>query len=840
MGIALITNNLLTDSGVPITSSTSGTSGVAGSSGTSGANGAAGSSGTSGTKGTSGTSGANGVAGSSGTSGTKGTSGTTGTSGTSGANGSSGTSGTSGSSGTSVSVSGTTNTVVKFTAATTIGNSTITDTGSLITLGSNSTITGFLTSSKSITNFDNGQISIIPSTNTSAALLQTTNIGGTTYFGRNNDNGSFLPSSPNATLIYSEGSSPMMFFTNGNMIMRLNGGTPSVGGNVLINTTSDNGAKLQVSGDATFSSSVNNLGLNTASITTTTSPTFIQWRNTGGDLYIGKEGSTNGGFFTGSIAYDNVFYTDRPFNFITNGTSKMYITSGGNVLIGTTTDSGNKLDVTGIGRFVNADQAAARVIIQNTGSGGQAVNLVAGNPNVDQTGFSIAYGNTNFLRFDSSGAATFSSSVTAKSSISVSNNGAEAAILSAVSSFADGYRATLRLWNQHTGGKAWEVYSTNDSDGAYGGGKLVFVNSTDSTASRLAITSGGNVGIGTNSPSARLDVRVAAESPATGAVALIAGTSNGNNDIFRWFDGTTQLGVFKNSGNVGIGITTPNARLSLGRASYAALSTPSLLVYDGGFTANGGNGFFAGFSIDQPNNGDFNMIATHTGSIVFSRYTNASDTSSLTERMRITSGGNVLIGTTTDESYKLYVNGGSANAGLFYSTSAANQIKAAGTAPAITFTNTITSPTIGGALGAATAANQFITGTVAGDVILLNQYSGNRLYVTSFSGGVYLTSGATSWTANSDIRLKNINSYIENAVEKLSTLQTINFCYKDDKTNKQNLGLIAQEVEKIFPELIDKNGEDMLGVRYTELVPVLIKAIQELKAEIDELKTKIK
>jgi len=73
MGIALITNNLLTDSGVPISYSTSGTSGIAGSSGTSGANG---------------------IAGSSGTSGTKGTSGTTGTSGTSGANGSSGTSGT--------------------------------------------------------------------------------------------------------------------------------------------------------------------------------------------------------------------------------------------------------------------------------------------------------------------------------------------------------------------------------------------------------------------------------------------------------------------------------------------------------------------------------------------------------------------------------------------------------------------------------------------------------------------------------------------------------------------------------------------------------------------------
>jgi len=123
-------------------------------------------------------------------------------------------------------------------------------------------------------------------------------------------------------------------------------------------------------------------------------------------------------------------------------------------------------------------------------------------------------------------------------------------------------------------------------------------------------------------------------------------------------------------------------------------------------------------------------------------------------------------------------------------------------------------------------------------MVLANQFSGFRLYVASYSGGVYLTSGATSWTANSDIRLKNINSHIENAVEKLSTLQTINFSYKDDKFKKQNLGLIAQEVEKIFPELIDKNGDGMLGVRYTELVPVLIKAVQELKAEIETLKIK--
>jgi hypothetical protein len=132
-------------------------------------------------------------------------------------------------------------------------------TSSLLPL-SGGTITGFLTSSKSITTGENGQISIIPSTNTSAAFLQVTNSDGTTYFGKNNNSGSYLGSSPNATLVYSTGSSPIMLYTNGNMIMTLTGGTPSVGGNVLINTTSDNGAKLQVSGTATFSSSVNTGG----------------------------------------------------------------------------------------------------------------------------------------------------------------------------------------------------------------------------------------------------------------------------------------------------------------------------------------------------------------------------------------------------------------------------------------------------------------------------------------------------------------------------------------------------------------------------------------------------
>ena len=123
--------------------------------------------------------------------------------------------------------------------------------------------------------------------------------------------------------------------------------------------------------------------------------------------------------------------------------------------------------------------------------------------------------------------------------------------------------------------------------------------------------------------------------------------------------------------------------------------------------------------------------------------------------------------------------------------------------------------------------------------------------VAGESNGVQLTSGATSWTSNSDERLKDINCEIENAVKKLLTLRTVHFSWKADKLKKENLGLIAQDVEKQFPQLIDKaeltitgEGEQKdetqyLGIRYTELIPVLVKAIQELKAENDLLKDRL-
>ena len=66
---------------------------------------------------------------------------------------------------------------------------------------------------------------------------------------------------------------------------------------------------------------------------------------------------------------------------------------------------------------------------------------------------------------------------------------------------------------------------------------------------------------------------------------------------------------------------------------------------------------------------------------------------------------------------------------------------------------------------------------------------------------------------------------------------------KVDELNKPTFGVIAQDVEKVFPELVTQwklsdDCQDALSVNYEKLVPVLIAAIQELAAKIEKLQTK--
>jgi hypothetical protein len=128
-----------------------------------------------------------------------------------------------------------------------------------------------------------------------------------------------------------------------------------------------------------------------------------------------------------------------------------------------------------------------------------------------------------------------------------------------------------------------------------------------------------------------------------------------------------------------------------------------------------------------------------------------------------------------------------------------------------------------------------------GNVYLANEFNDSsiRLLMINFNNGVYLSQSATSWTSNSDERMKTDLVAIENATEKVASLRSVIGRYKTDDESKRRPFLIAQDVHSVLPEAVDidqKTG--MMGIQYTEVIPLLVASIKELKAELDTLKNK--
>ena len=113
------------------------------------------------------------------------------------------------------------------------------------------------------------------------------------------------------------------------------------------------------------------------------------------------------------------------------------------------------------------------------------------------------------------------------------------------------------------------------------------------------------------------------------------------------------------------------------------------------------------------------------------------------------------------------------------------------------------------------------------------------------TNGPYLSNGGTSWTNSSDERLKNITGEIQNGLAKVCTLRAAEYTWKADAEAKPQVGLIAQDVLAVLPEAVqipvegatEKDGSPtMMGVQYTDVIPLLVAAIKELKAEFDAYK----
>jgi hypothetical protein len=319
-------------------------------------------------------------------------------------------------------------------------------------------------------------------------------------------------------------------------------------------------------------------------------------------------------------------------------------------------------------------------------------------------------------------------------------------------------------------------------------GALVFATRSVTTATapteRLRITSAGEVGIGTSSPTSTqsgLDI-------SSGGLSLIIGADNGS---------STRTNAGNKSGRFAMAHYT-NAEEPFAIALCDVTSTTNEL------SLGGGSG------------------ACNTATVV-KFFTAANNTTvSGSERARIDSSGNLLVGTTTGYGKVSILSAlnGSGAASIYAENTAANYTN-----------NNIYSVLVGSGNNNTTA-------------VLYAGYNVTNGDVYKVFGNGNVVNYNNSYGSISDIKLKE---NIVDASPKLADLMQVkvrNYNLIGDITKQ--IGVVAQELETVFPSMIDETtdkdaegndiGTTTKSVKYSVFVPMLIKAIQELKAEFDAYK----
>lgn len=107
-------------------------------------------------------------------------------------------------------------------------------------------------------------------------------------------------------------------------------------------------------------------------------------------------------------------------------------------------------------------------------------------------------------------------------------------------------------------------------------------------------------------------------------------------------------------------------------------------------------------------------------------------------------------------------------------------------------------------------------------------------YALNVDGTIYATGDVLAF---SDMRVKSNIRTIDNALEKVNNLRGV--YYKSNLTNKESTGVIAQEMEKVLPEVVSTDDEGYKSVAYGNIVGILIEAIKEQNIEIRALKERL-
>ena len=109
--------------------------------------------------------------------------------------------------------------------------------------------------------------------------------------------------------------------------------------------------------------------------------------------------------------------------------------------------------------------------------------------------------------------------------------------------------------------------------------------------------------------------------------------------------------------------------------------------------------------------------------------------------------------------------------------------------------------------------------------------------VATTDSPTFVTVTATDFNTTSDRQFKTNITTIEDSLNKVTELRGVEFDWVD--SGKHTMGFIAQEVEEVIPDLVTTHEDNTKSVKYSNITAVLVEAIKELKAEVDELKKQI-
>ena len=368
----------------------------------------------------------------------------------------------------------------------------------------------------------------------------------------------------------------------------------------------------------------------------------------------------------------------------------------------------------------------------------------------------------------------------------------------------------------------------------------------------------GRIGINTPSPTVAFDVTgVAKFSSSVTAADLIISDTYANDPLIKLATTTSgsvevQMRTATTTYNAGIGVVTSGydfglftnntTRMTITSAGNVLIGTTTF--YNGNFTAAASglniNGSAPISLLRETTNGNLFYMAL-ASTQAFLATPNAIPLTfgtSDVERMRITSGGNVLIGGTSTlgaGGTNLEISGGRAQLVVNSTTATASwfSVYPAGDGNTYILRNTGYSYLFG------TATNQATAGFV------------QQMSISS-NGSIGAPSGTNIYNA-SDVRLKKNISTTTYGLDTISALNPVKFNWVDgfepSEDGKDMLGFVAQEVQQVIPEAVEGFGgnsitiadtiiDNPLRVNEKFIIPVLVKAIQELKAEIETLKNK--